>query len=158
MQGLGDVIVQRFSGSQLADATSMRSAARMVAEALAAGRRCAVVVGALPRTASEVTAFVEAIGADVSARERAQLSACGAALSAPLFAMCLHSLGVRAASVQSAELTARGGASLDVHRLRGLLDERVVPVVSALPSEAQVGTVDCAADLTAITLASTLAA
>jgi aspartokinase len=93
MQGLGDVIVQRFSSSQLADVTSMRSAARMVAEALAAGRRSAVVVCPLPRTASELSGLVEAIGPDVSARELAQLAACGAALSGPLFAMCLHSLG-----------------------------------------------------------------
>jgi diaminobutyrate-2-oxoglutarate transaminase len=158
MQGLGDVIVQRFSSSQLADVTSMRSAARMVAEALAAGRRCAVVVCPLPRTASELSGLVEAIGPDVSARELAQLAACGAALSGPLFAMCLHSLGVRAASVQSADLGTLGGASLDVRRLRGLLDERVVPVVAALSGDSQLGAVECAADLTAVTLAAALSA
>ena len=115
------LIVQKYGGSSVADADSIKRVARRVVETMEAGNRVAVVVSAMGDTTDELIDRASGIDPDPPARELDMLMTAGERISMSLLAMAIHSLGHRASSFtgqQAGFLTdARYGAAHIVHGL-----------------------------------------
>lgn len=92
------LIVQKYGGSSVADADSIKRVARRVVETMEAGNRVAVVVSAMGDTTDELIDRASGIDPDPPARELDMLMTAGERISMSLLAMAIHSLGHRASS------------------------------------------------------------
>ena len=92
------LIVQKFGGTSVADATRMKAAARRAVEAHTAGNKIVVVVSAQGKMTDELLELAYEINDEPSARELDSLLSTGEQMSSALMAMAIHSLGVPAVS------------------------------------------------------------
>jgi aspartate kinase len=132
------LIVQKFGGSSVADAESIKRVARRIVETRNAGHEVVVVVSAMGDTTDELLDLAEQVVPVPSGRELDMLLTAGERISMALLAMAIKSLGTDARSYtgsQAGMITdAQHGAAriVDVTpgRVREALDEGAVAIVA----------------------------
>ena len=92
------LIVQKFGGTSVADATRMKAAARRAVDAHSAGNRVIVVVSARGKMTDELLELAYEINDNPSTRELDSLLSTGEQMSSALMAMAIHSFGIPAVS------------------------------------------------------------
>lgn len=146
MSAVRETLVVKFGGTSLGTPARIRRAARRVAALVAGGRRVVAVVSAVGHTTDHI---LETLGALESgrgtsaAREVDRALATGEDLSAAYLAAALNAVGVPARSLRGGEAGVRAAgefgaarvAHVDARRLRFLLAQGVVPVVSGFQGE-----------------------
>ncbi|QOR71304.1 aspartate kinase [Ruania alkalisoli] len=90
------LIVQKFGGSSVADAESIKRVARRIVETKQAGNDVAVVVSAMGDTTDELLDLASQITSTPPSREMDILLTAGERISMALLAMAIHELGVDA--------------------------------------------------------------
>ena len=95
---MGQLIVQKYGGSSVADAEKIKNVARRVAEYARLGHRMVVVVSAMGKTTDGLLALAGAITPTPDPREMDMLLATGEQVTIGLLAMALQSLGHPACS------------------------------------------------------------
>jgi aspartate kinase len=132
------LIVQKFGGSSVADAESIKRVAARIVETREAGHEVVVVVSAMGDTTDELIDLAEAVSSVDAPREMDMLLTAGERISMALVAMAIRSLGVNARSFtgsQAGMITdAKHGSAriVDVTpgRVREALDEGDVAIVA----------------------------
>ncbi|NYF11687.1 aspartate kinase [Leifsonia sp. AK011] len=132
------LIVQKYGGSSVADAESIKRVAKRIVEARKAGNDVVVAVSAMGDTTDELIDLAHQVTPMPDAREMDMLLTTGERISMALLAMAIKSLGVDARSYtgsQAGMITdARHGAAriVDVTpvRLREALDEGAIAIVA----------------------------
>ncbi|GEL99083.1 aspartate kinase [Cellulomonas terrae] len=92
------LIVQKYGGSSVADASSIKRVAKRVAEAKRAGHDVVVVVSAMGDTTDELIDLAKQVTPLPPQREMDILLTAGERISMSLLAMAIHNLGVDAKS------------------------------------------------------------
>ena len=92
------LIVQKYGGSSVADASSIKRVAKRVAEAKRAGHDVVVVVSAMGDTTDELIDLARQVTPLPPQREMDILLTAGERISMSLLAMAIHNLGVDAKS------------------------------------------------------------
>src|SRR6195256_3204088 len=95
---MGQLIVQKYGGSSVADPEKIKSVARRVAESASQGHRMVVVVSAMGKTTDSPVALAPAITPTPDPREMDMVLATGEQITIGLLAMALGSLGRPACS------------------------------------------------------------
>jgi aspartate kinase len=134
----GQLVVQKFGGSSLAEADGIRRVAQRIARARATGSDLVAVVSAMGDTTDELLALAGAITSDPDPRELDMLLATGEHQSATLVSMALHALGVKAISLTGAQAGITTDAShgrarianVEPRRVRAELDNGNVVIVA----------------------------
>lgn len=164
------LLVQKFGGSSVADATCMRRVADRIASDQAAGNDIVVVVSAMGKTTDRLVALAREVHADPNDREFDQLLATGEQISISILAMALHHLGVKAVSMTGAQAGIRTDAAhtrakiteIDPQRVRKKLDEGHVVIVAGFqglnPAQDTATLGRGGSDLTAVAMAAALKA
>jgi len=132
------LIVQKYGGSSVADAESIKRVAKRIVETRKAGHDVVVAVSAMGDTTDELIDLAHQVTPIPDAREMDMLLTTGERISVALLAMAIKSLGVDARSYtgsQAGMITdARHGAAriVDVTpvRLREALDEGAIAIVA----------------------------
>jgi aspartate kinase len=143
----GQVVVQKFGGSSLADAARIRHVAGRIARARATGAQLVVVVSAMGDTTDELLSLAAAITADPDPRELDMLLATGEHQSATLVSMALHAIGVPAISLTGAQAGITTDAShgrarianVEPRRVRAELDRGNVVIVAGFQGQKGLG-------------------
>ena len=131
-------IVQKFGGTSVANAERLRSVAELVRTEVADGHRVAVVVSAMGDRTDELISMAHALDEQPSAREMDMLLSTGEMVTAPLLALALHAIGVKARSLTGLQAGITTSSSHRKARIRSInpdrvvatLDDGVVPVVA----------------------------
>jgi len=139
----GQLVVQKFGGSSLAEAARIRHVARRIAQARATGSDLVVVVSAMGDTTDELLALAGAITSEPDPRELDMLLATGEHQSATLVSMALHALGVQAISLTGAQAGITTDAShgrarianVEPRRVRAELDRGNVVIVAGFQGQ-----------------------
>lgn len=92
------LIVQKFGGSSVADAASIKRVAKRVVETRKAGNDVVVVVSAMGDTTDELIDLAQQVSPLPPVREMDILLTAGERISMSLLAMAIHNLGVEAKS------------------------------------------------------------
>lgn len=92
------LIVQKYGGSSVADAESIRRVARRIADTKRAGHDVAVVVSAMGDTTDELLDLAAQVTSAPPSREMDILLTAGERISMSLLSMAINDLGVRAQS------------------------------------------------------------
>lgn len=164
-------IVQKFGGSSVADAESIKRVARRIARTRGEGHEVIVVISAMGDTTDELMDLAFAVSPRPKSRELDMLVSTGERQSAALLAMALSDLGVDAVSYtgsQAGVLTTptHGNAriiGLTPGRVEAAVEQGNVAIVAGFQGVAQ-STKDVttlgrgASDTTAVALASALKA
>ena len=132
------LIVQKFGGSSVADAASIKRVAKRIVETRSAGNDVVVVVSAMGDTTDELIDLADAVAEHPAPRELDMLLTAGERISMALLAMAIKSLGQEALSFtgsQAGMITdATHGAAriVDVtpKRVSGALDQGAVAIVA----------------------------
>jgi aspartate kinase len=165
------LVVQKFGGSSVADAESVKRVARRIVETRKAGHEVVVIVSAMGDTTDELLDLAEQVSPLPPARELDMLLTAGERISMSLLAMAISDLGADARSYtgsQAGLITdgSHGRARIiDVTpgRIRAALDEGAIPIVAGFQGVAQ-DTKDITtlgrggSDTTAVALAAALSA
>ncbi len=139
----GQLVVQKFGGSSLAEAARIRHVAQRIAQARATGADLVVVVSAMGDTTDELLALASAITSEPDPRELDMLLATGEHQSATLVSMALHALGVPAISLTGAQAGITTDAShgrarianVEPRRVRSELDRGNVVIVAGFQGQ-----------------------
>ncbi|HEX4057687.1 MAG TPA: aspartate kinase [Galbitalea sp.] len=132
------LIVQKYGGSSVADAESIKRVAQRIVETRKAGNDVVVVVSAMGDTTDELMDLANEVVAQPSGRELDMLLTAGERISMALLAMAIKALGVEARSYtgsQAGMITdAQHGSAriVDVtpDRVRKALDDGAVAIVA----------------------------
>ncbi|GAA6527662.1 aspartate kinase [Intrasporangium sp. DVR] len=165
------IVVQKYGGSSVADAESIKRVARRIVETKRQGHRVCVVVSAMGDTTDELLDLAEQVSAAPPARELDMLLTSGERISMALVAMAIAQLGEEARSFtgsQAGVITddAHGAARIiDVTpgRIQSALDAGHIAIVAGFQGVSQT-TKDITtlgrggSDTTAVALAAALAA
>ena len=139
----GQLVVQKFGGSSLAEATRIRHVAGRIAQARATGAQLVVVVSAMGDTTDELLSLAAAVTNDPDPRELDMLLATGEHQSATLVSMALHAVGVPAISLTGAQAGITTDAShgrarianVEPRRVRAELDRGNVVIVAGFQGQ-----------------------
>ena len=165
------LIVQKFGGSSVADAESIKRVAKRIVETRKSGHEVVVVVSAMGDTTDELLDLAEQVVPVPSGRELDMLLTAGERISMALLAMAIKSLGVEARSYTGSQAgiitnPIHGSARiLEVTpgRVREALDEGAIAIVAGFQGFNR-GTGDITtlgrggSDTTAVALAAALGA
>jgi aspartate kinase len=132
------LIVQKFGGSSVADATSIQRVARRIADTKRAGNDVVVVVSAMGDTTDELVDLAHQVSPEPPGREMDMLLTAGERMSMALLAMAIHDNGLEARSYTGSQAglitdSAHGRARIiDVTpgRIQGALADGAVPNVA----------------------------
>ncbi|MEJ1155050.1 MULTISPECIES: aspartate kinase [Microbacterium] len=132
------LIVQKYGGSSVADAVSIKRVAKRIVDARRAGHDVVVAVSAMGDTTDELLDLASQVAPMPAPRELDMLLSSGERISMALLAMAIHSMGFEARSFtgsQAGMITdATHGAAriVDVTpvRLREALDEGAIVIVA----------------------------
>jgi aspartate kinase len=167
---MGQLIVQKFGGSSVADPEKIKNVARRVAESAAAGHRMVVVVSAMGRTTDGLVALAHAITPNPDPREMDMVLATGEQVTIGLLAMALQALGHPACSFTGPQV---GLVTDDAHtkaRIQRITAERIgaalaagkIVVVAGFQGMTEAGAITTlgrgGSDLTGVALAAALKA
>ena len=166
---MGQLIVQKYGGSSVADPEKIASVARRVAES-AAGHQLLVVVSAMGKTTDGLVNLAGRISASPDPREMDMLLATGEQVTIALLAMALQTLGLKARSLTGPQVglrTDRGHTKaritqINAERARAALEAGEIVVVAGfqgLSDAEEITTLGRGgSDLTAVALAAALKA
>ena len=165
------LVVQKYGGSSVADATSIKRVAQRIVETRKSGHDVCVVVSAMGDTTDELIDLAEQVSPQPPGRELDMLLTAGERIAMALLAMAIHDLGVEARSFTGSQAgvittSAHGRARIiDVTpgRIQGALDEGAVAIVAGFqgvsPDTKDVTTLGRGgSDTTAVALAVALSA
>ena len=132
------LIVQKFGGSSVADAESIKRVARRIVATKAEGHDVVVAVSAMGDTTDELIELAHSVTENPDPREMDMLLTTGERISMALLAMAIKSLGVDARSYTGSQAgmmtdSQHGAARIvDVSpdRLREALDEGAIAIVA----------------------------
>ena len=165
-----NVVVMKFGGSSVADATCIKRVANIIVDARKAGHPVVAVVSARGDTTDELIEMAKEISADPPAREMDMLLSTGERISAALLAMAIHVLGHDAISLTGSQAgivtdTVHTKAKiLDIkpNRIRKALDENKIVLVAGFQGVSTAQDVTTlgrgGSDTTAVALAAALGA
>ena len=136
------LIVQKYGGSSVADAESIKRVAKRIVDTRRAGHDVVVAVSAMGDTTDELLDLAHQVAPISAPRELDMLLSSGERISMALLAMAIHSMGFEARSFtgsQAGMITdATHGAAriVDVTpvRLREALDEGAICLLYTSPS------------------------
>jgi len=139
------LIVQKYGGSSVADAASIKRVAKRIAEAKRAGNEVVVVVSAMGDTTDELIELANKITPLPPSREMDILLTAGERISMALLAMAVANLGVEAQSFTGQQAgvitdTMHGKARIiDVtpSRIRATLDAGAIAIVAGFQGVTQ---------------------
>ena len=165
------LVVQKYGGSSVADADSVKRVARRIVETKRAGDDVVVIVSAMGDTTDELIDLAEQVSPTPAARELDMLLTAGERISMAVLAMAIHDLGVEARSYTGSQAglitdSAHGKAKIiDVTpgRIQAALADGAIPIVAGFQGVAQ-DTKDITtlgrggSDTTAVALAAALGA
>jgi aspartate kinase len=165
------LVVQKYGGSSVADAGSVKRVARRIAGYRQAGHEVVVVVSAMGDTTDDLIDLAERVTPDPPARELDMLLTAGERMSMALLAMAISDLGLEARSFTGSQAgvitdSAHGRARIiDVTpgRIRSVLDDGAIAIVAGFQGVSQT-TKDVTtlgrggSDTTAVALAAALTA
>src|SRR5262247_3624247 len=159
---MGQLIVQKYGGSSVADPEKIKNVARRVAEAAAQGHRLVVVVSAMGKTTDGLVALAQAITTMPDPREMDMVLATGEQVTIGLLAMALQSMGQPACSFTGPQV---GLVTDTVHtsaRIHTALEAGKVVVVAGFQGMTEGGDITTlgrgGSDLTGVALAAALKA
>ncbi len=165
-----NIVVMKFGGSSVADATCIKRVANRIVDARKAGHPVVAVVSARGDTTDELIEMAKEISDDPPAREMDMLLSTGERISAALLAMAIHDLGQDAISLTGSQAgivtdTMHTKAKiLDIrpNRIRKALDEGRIVLVAGfqgVSTDQDVTTLGRGgSDTTAVALAAALGA
>jgi aspartate kinase len=165
-----NIIVMKFGGTSVADATCMKRVANRIVDARKEGHPVVAVVSARGDTTDDLIEMAREISENPPAREMDMLLSTGERISAALVAMAIHELGYDAISMTGSQAgivtdTAHTKAKiLDIrpHRIRKALDEDKIVLVAGfqgVSTDQDVTTLGRGgSDTTAVALAAALGA
>src|SRR5499425_112829 len=128
---MGQLIVQKYGGSSVADPEKIKNVARRVAETAAQGHRVVVVVSAMGKTTDGLVALAQAITTMPDPREMDMVLATGEQVTIGLLAMALQAMGQPACSFTGPQV---GLVTDTVHtsaRIRRITAERIQSALEA---------------------------
>lgn len=97
------LIVQKYGGATLADATKVRSVAERIAARVSKGDQVVAVVSAMGSTTNELMALARQVAPRPTLREMDMLLTTGERISMSLVSMALNHLGIRATSLTGSQ-------------------------------------------------------
>jgi aspartate kinase len=124
-----NIVVMKFGGSSVADATCIKRVANRIVDARKAGHPVVAVVSARGDTTDELIEMAKEISDDPPAREMDMLLSTGERISAALLAMAIHDLGQDAISLTGSQA---GIVTDTVHTKAKILDIRPNRIRKAL--------------------------
>jgi len=132
------LIVQKYGGSSVADASSIQRVARRISDTRRAGNDVVVVVSAMGDTTDDLVDLAQQVSPDPPGRELDMLLTAGERISMALLAMAIHDNGFEARSYTGSQAglitdSAHGRARIiDVTpgRIQKALSEGAVPIVA----------------------------
>ena len=139
------LIVQKYGGSSVADAASIKRVARRIVDTKKAGHDVVVVVSAMGDSTDELLDLAEQVSPLPPARELDMLLTAGERISMALVAMAISDLGAEARSYTGSQAglitdSAHGAARIiDVTpgRIQQAIDEGAIPIVAGFQGVAQ---------------------
>ncbi len=139
------LIVQKYGGSSVADADSVKRVARRIVDTHAAGHDVVVIVSAMGDTTDDLLDLAEQVSPNPAARELDMLLTAGERISMAVLAMAIHDLGAEARSYTGSQAglitdSAHGAARIiDVTpgRIRDAIADRAIPIVAGFQGVAQ---------------------
>src|SRR2546426_7958753 len=167
---MGQLIVQKYGGSSVADPEKIKNVARRVAESAAPDHRMVVVVSAMGKTTDGLLALASAITSNPDPREMDMLLATGEQVTVGLLAMALQSLGRPACSFTGPQVglytdevhTMARIKRITAERISGALDAGKIAVVAGFQGMTEQGDITTlgrgGSDLTGVALAAALKA
>ncbi|MDR2615247.1 MAG: aspartate kinase, partial [Oscillospiraceae bacterium] len=143
------LIVKKFGGSSVADASGVRRVAGIIADDYSEGHDLVVVLSAQGDTTDDLIAKASEINPAPSRREMDMLLATGELASAALMAMALEKLGLPVVSLSGRQAGIRTSSEfgsariekIDCERIRGELDKRRIVIVAGFQGETRNGDV-----------------
>ena len=132
------LIVQKYGGSSVADATSVRRVARRIVDTKRAGNRVVVVVSAMGDSTDELLDLAQEVSPNPPGRELDMLLTAGERISMAVLAMAIHDLGEEGRSYTGSQAglitdSAHGAARIiDVTpgRILHALGDGAIPIVA----------------------------
>ena len=139
------LIVQKYGGSSVADAASVKRVARRIVDTKKAGHEVVVVVSAMGDTTDDLLDLAEQVSPMPPARELDMLLTAGERISMAVLAMAIHDLGAEARSYTGSQAglitdSAHGAARIiDVTpgRIQEALEQGAIPIVAGFQGVAQ---------------------
>ncbi|MDR1927541.1 MAG: aspartate kinase, partial [Oscillospiraceae bacterium] len=119
------LIVQKFGGSSVADASRVRNVARIVADTYRAGNDVIVVVSAQGDTTDDLLAKAAELSAKPPKRELDMLLAAGEEISVSLLAMAINELGCPAVSLLGWQACFQTDSKYGAARIKAIRSERL---------------------------------
>ncbi len=119
------LVVQKYGGSSVADASRIQHVARRIAERTDGGDRVVAVVSAMGDTTDRLIALAREITSNPRPRELDMLFSTGEAVSSTLLSMALHELGRDAISLSGAQAGIRTDAIFGRARIAGIETARI---------------------------------
>ena len=141
------LVVQKFGGSSVADAESIKRVAKRIAETRRAGHEVVVVVSAMGDTTDELLDLAQQVSPLTQGRELDMLLTAGERISMALLAMAIQNLGHEARSFTGSQAgvitdSVHGKARIiDVTpgRIRDALDDGAIAIVAGFQGVSQQG-------------------
>ena len=127
-----NIIVMKFGGSSVADATCMKRVAKRIVEARKAGHPVVAVVSARGDTTDELIELAKEITNNPPAREMDMLLSTGERISAALVAMAIYEMGYNAISLTGSQA---GIVTDTVHTKAKILDIRPHRIFRAIEED-----------------------
>ena len=100
----GNIVVQKYGGTSVANAKRIKNVARRIADAYEAGNRVVVVLSAQGHTTDLLLEKAHELNGNASKRELDMLLTTGEQQSVALMAMAIHSLGFPAISLNASQV------------------------------------------------------
>ncbi|WEV46406.1 aspartate kinase [Bifidobacterium sp. ESL0690] len=123
------LIVQKYGGSSVADAESIKRVAKRIVETKRKGNNVAVVVSAMGDTTDDLIDQAMSIDSNPPAREMDMLMTAGERISMSLLAMAIHAAGERAYSFTGSQAGFMTDAQFGAAHIKAVKPERVAHVV-----------------------------
>ncbi|MCM3661306.1 aspartate kinase [Georgenia satyanarayanai] len=123
------LVVQKFGGSSVADATSIKRVAKRIVETKEAGNDVVVVVSAMGDTTDELLDLAASVTATPSERELDILLTAGERISMAILAMAITELGVTARSYTGQQAGVLTDAAHGKASIVGVVPERIARTI-----------------------------
>ncbi|QDB78086.1 aspartate kinase [Georgenia sp. 311] len=123
------LVVQKFGGSSVADATSLKRVAKRIVETQEAGNDVVVVVSAMGDTTDELLDLAASVTDSPSERELDILLTAGERISMSLLAMAISELGVEARSYTGQQAGVLTDAAHGKASIVGVVPERIARTI-----------------------------
>src|SRR5690606_5291678 len=123
------LVVQKFGGSSVADATAIKRVAKRVVETKEAGNDVVVVVSAMGDTTDELLDLAASVTAKPSERELDILLTAGERISMAILAMAITELGVTARSYTGQQAGVLTDAAHGKASIVGVVPERIARTI-----------------------------